>query len=751
MNNLNQDINKYLIRDSKSLKDYILLVRNNLFSFGIVFSVVLLVMIGYLLYSENVYKSTVTMKITSQQQNVLDSKETPDLGILVIDRFISNEIEIMKNYDTREMVAKALVDSFNNSKTHNLYSIIKAEDNKGIDGHKSVREISELLENLVSVKQVSGLDLIEISAKSPSPYEAALIVNTCAEQYKELNLGGNRTQLTTIRHFLEMQSKEKLAELNQAEDTLKSFQKKGSIVALDAQSTALINQLASLDAQRDGAKVDLMTSNEVLNQYRNEVQKQDPQLADYLESQSSQAYIDVLQKQLAELQMNKDLAMANKNPNINATATIKEYEKKISELKEKLTASINEIKSGAFDTSPEQIKGLSQKLIDEKIHNHSLSIKLKELNSIIGKYEQNFRKLPETSIELAQYQRKRESLQQWYLLVEQKYQEALINELSQPGNVVIIGKGRVPDRPANPGKFLVILVGLILGLGFGFAFVLIRDYFDDTVKTPNDIEKSNINFLAWVPQFKNTGKNNSSKSEFVVLEKPDSASSEAFRALRAHIQFSRANSGYLKTILVTSPAEQEGKTFVAMNLAASFARAKKKTLLIDCDIRRPRINTVMNVKKFPGLVDYLYNRVELEDIIRSFNGNRLNYITAGTILFNPAEVLESDAMKIFLNEMKERFDIIIIDSAPIVAVVDSEILAKKVDGTILVVSADKTETSLMVDAVDLIKRNSSSFLGTVLNNFKNKKGYGYYFKYYYNYESSNNRKEKKNILKAINW
>jgi len=751
MNNLNNDINKYVLRDSKSIKDYILLVRNNLYSFCIVFLLVIIGVIGYLLFAKNVYKSTVTMKITRQQQNVLDSPEIPDQGILVIDRFIANEIEIMNNYDTRERVANALIDSFNNSKTNELFSIIKSEENNEIDGHISPMEIADILEDIVSIKQISGLDIVEISVKSSSPYEAALIVNTCADQYKELNLGGNRNQLTTVRRFLEKQSKEKLTELNNAEDTLKNFQKKGSIVALDAQSEALINQLAKLDAQRDEAKVDLMTSNEVLNQYRNEVKKQDPQLAEYLESQSSQAYIDVLQKQLAELQTNRDLAMANKSPNLNASATVKEYDKKITELKEKLTSLINDIKAGAFETSPDQIKGLSQKLIDEKIHNHSLSIKLKELNGIISKYEQNFSRLPETSIELAQYQRKRESLQQWYLLVEQKYQEALINELSQPGNVIIIGKGRIPDRPANPSNILIILVGLIAGLGFGFAFVLIRDYFDDTVKTPNDIERNKINFLAWVPQFDNNGKNGSPKSEFVVLEKPDSASSEAFRALRAHIQFSRANSGFLKTILVTSPAEQEGKTFVAMNLAASFARAKKKTLLIDCDIRRPRINTVMNVKKFPGLVDYLYSRVELEDIIRSFSGNKLNYITAGTILFNPAEVLESEAMKDFLDEMRHRFDIIILDSAPIVAVVDSEILAKKVDGTLLVVSADKTETNLMVDAVDLIKKNNSPFLGTVLNNFKNKKGYGYYFKYYYNYESSNNKKDKKNILKVINW
>ena len=116
---------------------------------------------------------------------------------------------------------------------------------------------------------------------------------------------------------MEKQTKDKLNELNEIEDTLKSFKERGGIVALDAQSTALINQLSQLDTQR---KLDLMTSSSLLTQYKNEIKKQDPKLADYLESQSSQAYIDVLQKQIAELQMNIDLALSNKNPNINVSA-----------------------------------------------------------------------------------------------------------------------------------------------------------------------------------------------------------------------------------------------------------------------------------------------------------------------------------------------------------------------------------------------------------------------------------------------
>ena len=265
---------------------------------------------------------------------------------------------------------------------------------------------------------------------------------------------------------------------------------------------------------------------------------------------------------------------------------------------------------------------------------------------------------------------------------------------------------------------------------------LIKDYFDDSIKSPRDIENENINILTWIPQFEKNGKKGTKQHEFIMLDKPDCSSSEAFRALRARLQFSRVDTGVPKIILVTSSAEAEGKTIVSLNLAGSFAKTNKKTVLIDCDLRKPRIHKIFSKNKNPGLVNYLFNQASLDDIIwQSENFDNLFYINSGSLPPDPAEVLESGAMKNFLEEMRKRFDVIVLDSAPIIAVIDSEILAKMADGTILVVSADKTNTILMVDAVELIRKSGAPFLGTVLNNFKYKSGYGYYYKYYYNYES----------------
>jgi tyrosine-protein kinase Etk/Wzc len=746
MQNTDFDFKNYSFGSTKSIKDYILLIRTNLKTFMIIPIIIFILSLAYAMYPPNIYRSTVTLKIIVQQQTVLKDGSLPEVKTENSDRFIANEIEVIQNYDTRERVAKALIDTIENAKNKKVFNLLTLDKNEeGINGHKTLSDITGLLLTKVKTEQKAGMDVIEISAESPSPEEASLIANTYAEKFLQFNLEENRNQLNVVRKFLENQSKEKLTELNNAENELSNFKEKGGIVSLDAQSSELITQLSQLDAQRDAAKIDLMTSKGVLDQYKKEIGNQNPYLANYLESQTSQAYIDVLQKQIAELQMNRDMAMANKSPNMDVSVKINEYDRKINELKQKLSSKINGIKTGAFSGSPDQIKDLAQKLIEEEVRNHSLSIKLNELQTIINKYEGSISRLPKKSMEFAGYQRNMESLQQLYTLVQQKYQEALINELSQPGNLVIIGVGRVPDSPAKPNRLMIILIGLMISPVIAFGYILIKDYFDDTIKSPDDIEKNDISFLSWIPHSIYNINNYHDNEELLALYESDSPVSESFRAIKARILHSKADSGIPKIILVTSAAEGEGKSFVSFNLAGNFAQSNKRTLLLDCDLRRPRIHAIMGVDKKPGLVDFLLHKTKLEEIIRKTRKNNLSYITSGSIIKNPAELLESKKMDDFLKIIRDFFDVIIIDSAPIVAVIDTEILTKFVEGTILVLCADKTKNQLMMDAVDIIKRNKIPFLGTVLNDFRYKSGYGYYYKYYYNYSSNGNGGKKHKV------
>ena len=734
------DSNNYGYEDndeSKSLKDYLLLIRNNLLPF---ISIILVFTAGAVYYALNkmdIYESNTVLKISKPQGNILEAPLTPDIMDYGMDRFIANEIEIIKSYTNRERVAEALIDSFKTSNNKDKFYLALTHE-PGEKSHLlSVGSFVGLLNNMVSVEQKRGLDIINITAESPSPYEAALIANCYAQQYRNLNLEVNRNQLTFVKNFLGKQKAEKQKELDIAEDSLRNFQERGGIIALDEQASTLIDQLSQFEAKMNAAKIDYMASSNILHQYKTELKKQDPRMANYLESLTSEAYITALQKQLAELQLNKDLAMTNSNNKIDVTAKIKEYDQKISELKSKLNDKIEVIKAGIFASSPAEVKELSQKIIEEDVKNSSLSTTIKGLSEIVDSYEKKFNKLPKTSIELARLQRHREFLEKLYSLVENKYQEAVINEQSQPGNVLIVDKARIPVNPAKPNRRLIVLIGLILGIGLAFGYVMIKDYFDDTIKTPEDIQKKNINVLAWIPRIE--GLNTTGKIEFVVANKPKSIPSEAFKALRTRVQFSNIDVDSFKTILITSAAPQEGKTIISLNLAGSFAQSDKNVVLIDCDFRKPRMHRIFGVNKNPGLVNYLFNQASLDEIIwRPDLLENFSYITSGTIPPNPAEVLQSKAMHNFLDMMRSQFDVIILDAPPIISVTDSEILSRMVDGSILIVSAEKTEAEMMKHAVELMKNDRSPFLGVVLNNFVYKNGYSSYYKYYYYYSHTSN-------------
>ena len=254
-----------------------------------------------------------------------------------------------------------------------------------------------------------------------------------------------------------------------------------------------------------------------------------------------------------------------------------------------------------------------------------------------------------------------------------------------------------------------MITGLLIGLGLALGFVLVKNYFDDTIKTPEDIEKKNGHVLAWIPKVEELNGKSGNGADFIIVRNPSSIASESIRALRTRVQFSKKNKEALKTILVTSPSPQEGKSTIALNLAGSFAHSNRKTLLIDADLRKPRLHQVFNRDKQPGLVDYIVGETPLDKILLPTETKNLFLITSGLIAPNPAEILDSVEMDELLKKLRNDFEYIIIDTPPIVAVTDAEILARKVDGSIMVCSYKKTQSALLNRGVNLVRNDRFYF------------------------------------------
>ncbi|MCK9425660.1 MAG: polysaccharide biosynthesis tyrosine autokinase [Ignavibacteriaceae bacterium] len=720
----------------QGLGHYYNILIDNLFPFILISVVAIVVAIVYAISSINIYKSTTVLKISKPSGNILNSPLMPEFQDFGSDRFIANEIEVLKSYKVREIAANALIDSFKAINRIDSFKVLVQSASKLTSDKAKLLDndqIASILSSNVTIEQKRGLDIVEISSQSPSPFEASLIANLYAQAYKTLNLEFNRNQLTLVKAFLLDQKNEKLSQLNSSEELLKTFQEKGGIIALDDQAKELITQLSKFEADRNLAKMELAISDKTLKQYKEELRKQDPQLTAYLENFSSEEYLKNLQTELARLEVNRDIALISSKDKTVDSQTIKDYDAKIKELRNKLKSKIEGFKTSILASSPEEVKLITKNVIEEEIKSQSLEIKVKNLDEIVKSYDTKFNQLPKSAIEYARLQRGRESLEKLYILVEEKYQEAVINEQSQPGNVIIIDRARRPASPAKPNRLLIILVGTILGFGFGLGYAFLRNYFDNTVKTPEDLKDKNINVIGWVPQIQSLDKSISKDIEFIIYNKPDSVPSEAFRALRTRVQFSKVDQGNMKVIHITSSTPGEGKTLIASNLAGSFAQANHKTLLLDCDLRKPRVHTVFGMTRQPGLVEYLFDQVDLKTIIKHSKLANLDVITVGTIPPNPAEMLGSKKMQDFIDLMKTMYDYIIIDSPPIISVTDSEIIAAYCDAVYLVVSANYTEFDLLDKALDIIKNGNVNFVGTILNNFVFKNSYGSYYKYYYYY------------------
>ena len=222
---------------------------------------------------------------------------------------------------------------------------------------------------------------------------------------------------------------------------------------------------------------------------------------------------------------------------------------------------------------------------------------------------------------------------------------------------------------------------------------------------------------------------------FVVEKKPKSIVSEAYRTLRTNIQYSSFDK-QIKTIVITSAEAAEGKSTVSGNLALSFAQNEKKVIIVDCDLRKPSEHKKFKISNLIGLSEVLIGKERLEKVIQKHNEN-LDILPSGKIPPNPSEMLSSSAMTNLIEKLKEEYDMVILDSAPLQAVTDAQILSTKADGTILVIRAQRTNREAVIEAKNLLTKVGANIIGTVLHAVENTRG-----KYYYYYGSSDEKKVK---------
>ncbi len=745
-NNLNNNSGGFEVEETNSLKDYLKLIKLNLIPILLITITGLIVSIIFALLAKDLFTATTAMKIQKPSGGgILDAPLLPEFSDFGNDRFIANEIEILKSYRLRTIVANALIDSFHvidePDSFYNLYDpkfeIVKENNDSRV--LKSVTDLVEMLED-TKIEQKRGLDIVTISYESHSPFEAKLISNTYADAYEGLSLRYTRQQLTTVVEFLKEQRQVQYNALLNVEEKLKVFQVEGGIIALDDQAKALIDMLSTFEAQRDATYIEMVVAEKTIEVYKAEINKKNPTIGKYIKSYATEPRMKALQESIAEFEMRRDLAISDTTiSDASENILVEQANRRIDELKAELDDELEKYKVSIFAASPEELRELSVLLLEAEVKYAALQSSYNNTKEVVLDYEARFNELPDQTISFARYQRELNVYEKLYVLVEEKYQESMIVEQSTAGNVIIIDPAIRPLEPSKPNRKLIVIIGLILGMGMGFGFAFVKDFMDNTVQTPEDIQKKNITVLGWIPKIE--GVSDNKEFEFIIAKKSDSIYSEAFRALRTKIQFAKIDKHRINTIHVTSSTPAEGKTTVSVNIAGSFAQTNRKTVVLDCDLRKPRMHKVFGGQRYPGFTDYFLGNTDFDAIVNKSELPNLDFITAGTIPPNPSEILGSEQMIAFIDKLKGIYDLVVIDSPPIIAVTDSEILSRIADASILVAAAGETDIELMTKAADLMQHENKSFIGVVLNKFSYRSGYGSYYKYYYYY--SHNREKAK--------
>jgi capsular exopolysaccharide synthesis family protein len=312
-----------------------------------------------------------------------------------------------------------------------------------------------------------------------------------------------------------------------------------------------------------------------------------------------------------------------------------------------------------------------------------------------------------------------------YNILIKKLKEVDLSSDLKGANIRIIDPAQVPRSPIGPTRGFNVLFAAFVGLGLGAALAFFLEYIDTSVRTPEDIKRVQIPYMGFIPRFL---ANN--HMELIVRENPKSLISEAYRTLRTGVLFSGSKPSP-QLIQITSAGPQEGKTITTANLATVMAQSGSQVLIVDCDMRKPRVHEIFGIPNGRGLSDLLLDGEDGFSVIRKTRIPNLNLITCGKIPANPSELLSSKRMQRLLTLLGEKYDRIIMDSPPVLAVTDSILLSRMVDGIIMVVGAGATSRDGVVRAVEQLREVNARILGSVLNNLNVEKERYYYSRYYY--------------------
>ncbi len=583
--------------------------------------------------------------------------------------------------------------------------------------------VLKTLKGIVSTSQRRGTDLIEISVRHRKKEEAQAIAKAVYEAYKErrydLEMTVRKEQLKAIK--IELQNKsDRVAELRKR--LMDIAEKVGLIYVETERGDETMGNSLGL---RDQAEKELYEAKREMEQISFQINKllsvENEDLisvaAELPEVGFKEAY-NKYEEAKSEYQTMRASGLGEKHPDIAMRKTrIEELEKSL----EKRAINVRESLKHRLALTEGQVEKMKAVVNDLQDEGTEKARAIQEFNVARKEYQ--------TALNIKEG-------------MEVKYDIEKTKTVLPPTNIIVHQIPEINDNPVSPNVPLNLALGAVVGLIFGVGIAFCLEYLDTSVKSLEDVERFlKVPVLAVIP--KDVG----------VLHKQSGMSpdAEAYRILRTNIEFNRKNPED-NSITVVSGGAGEGKSTTLVNLAYICAQGGYTTLMIDADLRRPRLHTFFDINNSVGLTNYLTTDLLLEDVILQTPVDNLYFMPSGILPADAAGILNSRRMSELIQDVKQRFDLVLVDSPPILGVSDASVLASEVDLTMIVVQHRKLPRNMLIRVKQAVENVGGHVIGVVLNNVdvRSDNQYQYYTSYYTYYAPTTGDEVPKDTAVAIN-
>jgi capsular exopolysaccharide synthesis family protein len=592
----------------------------------------------------------------------------------------------------------------------------------------TVDDATAILRGEVTVEPVKYSQLVWIMVESTNSAQARRLCDAVANAYIDENLRTALSATSDAVVWLGGQLDHVRGDLEKDENALYEFKQKNDLPSTSINEAS--NMLRVEMQELDTALTHTRTKKQELAARYGELSKVSDQNPDEVSASEllASSFLQTLRTQYQEAAKERlSLLAEGKGEN---HPSVKRIDERVAETR---TALLSEVRN---------VKGAVER---------DLAIVTREEAGDAALFEATRRRAVELNMKEIEYHRldrARDQNEKLFGMLLERMKSADLARMMKVNNVRVVDRATESTAPIRPRTSVNLTVGLFLGLFLGIALAWGREQLDSSLKTPGELETElGVTFLGLLPEMdgadRDRGGHRRSRGgrrldprpaesvELVVHNRPLSGIAEAARSIRTNLLFMNPDRPY-RTLLVSSAAPSEGKTTVACSIAIALAQGGQRVCIVDGDLRRPRLHRIFNRAGDRGLTNVLVGDATIDEVAHPTVVENLWSIPAGAIPPNPADVLHSERFNRVIEDLATRFDRVIIDSAPLVAVTDSAIISTRVDGTVFVVRAFKTSKHLSAQGLRALRDVDSRVVGAVLNAVNlNRQEYSYYYHYYY--------------------